>query len=152
MSLASFSQHTPQRRADIPPATMARPLGAAPPPALHNLLAVVQRLEEAVEQETAALEARAAVDLNDFNNRKSQGLLDLNRALRQLGEAARDPAVTTRLAALRARLARNQAVLKMHLDAVREVATIVADAIRESESDGTYSQSIRSPDNRYAYD
>lgn len=150
MSLASFGQQDHRRpAADFAPAMM-RPSGASP--GLQNLTDTIQRLEEVVEQETAALKTHTAVDLNDFNNRKSQGLLDLSRALRQLGEAARDPAVTTRLAALREKLAVNQAVLKMHLDAVREVSTIVADAIREAESDGTYSQAIRNPANRYAYD
>jgi hypothetical protein len=129
---------------------MARAAGVSP--GLQGLAGTIQRLEEVVEQETAALKSNTAVDLNDFNNRKSQGLLDLNHALRQLGEAARDPAVATGLAGLRAKLAVNQTVLKMHLDAVREVSTIVADAIRESDSDGTYSQAIRNPASRYAYD
>jgi hypothetical protein len=31
----------------------------------------------------------------------------------------------------------------MHLDAVREVSAVMADAMRDAESDGTYSRSIR---------
>jgi hypothetical protein len=50
--------------------------------------------------------------------------------------------VTTRLAGLRAKLDVNRAVLETHLAAVREVATVLADAIRDAESDGTYSPSI----------
>jgi hypothetical protein len=102
----------------------------------------IQRLEEVVEQETAALRTRAAIDLREFNNRKSQGLLDLNKALRVMDNAAADSGVTARLAQLRAKLEVNRAVLKMHLEAVREISTIVADTIRDADSDGTYSQSI----------
>ena len=36
-------------------------------------------------------------------------------------------------------------IVKMHLEAVREVSTIVADAIRDAESDGTYSVSVGRP-------
>lgn len=103
----------------------------------------ISRLEVVVEQETAALRARAAVDLRDFNDRKSQGLLELNRALRQLDGAAGDKALLARLAGLRAKLDANRAVLTVHLEAVREIAGVLADAIRDAESDGTYSPSIR---------
>ena len=102
----------------------------------------IQRLEEVVEQETAALRTRATIDLREFNNRKSQGLLDLNKALRVIDNAAADRGVAARLAQLRAKLDVNRAVLKMHLEAVREISTIVADTIRDADSDGTYSQSI----------
>ena len=50
--------------------------------------------------------------------------------------------MSTRLAGLRAKLDVNRAVLETHLAAVREVATVLADAIRDAESDGTYSPSI----------
>ena len=103
----------------------------------------IERLEAVVDQETAALKGRAATDLREFNNRKSQGLLELSRSLRYFQGAAPSNAVLTRLAGLRTKLDTNQAVLKLHLEAVREVSTAMADAIRDAESDGTYSPSIR---------
>lgn len=103
---------------------------------------VIQRLEEVVDQETAALRARTPIDLREFNNRKSQGLLDLNKTLRVIGNVAADGGIAARLARLRAKLDTNRAVLKLHLEAVREISTIVADTIRNADSDGTYSQSI----------
>jgi hypothetical protein len=135
------------------PASQAAParsngLGVAPRPGEGTLSApapldrVIERLEEVVDQETAALRNRTAIDLKDFNNRKSQGLLELNRALRGLDNPPKDRTVTTRLAGLRAKLDVNRAVLETHLAAVREVATVLADAIRDAESDGTYSPSI----------
>jgi hypothetical protein len=96
-----------------------------------------------VEQETAALSARATLDLKDFNDRKSQGLLELTRAMRQIEGVGPDRALQVRLASLRAKLEVNRAALKIHLDAVREISTVVADAMRNADSDGTYSPSIR---------
>lgn len=103
----------------------------------------IERLEEVVEQETAALKARAGIDLRAFNDRKSQGLLELTRAMRHIEGAAPEPALLTRLARLRAKLEDNSAVLKLHLDAVREISDAMADAMRDAEHDGTYTRSIR---------
>ena len=102
----------------------------------------IERLEEAVEQETAALNMRAGVDLREFNDRKSQGLLELTRAMRHFEGTAPEPALMTRLARLRSKLDRNSVALRMHLDAVREISAVMADAMRDAESDGTYSSSM----------
>jgi hypothetical protein len=120
------------------------PRPAEPLPIYLPLERAIERLEEVVDEETAALESSAGINLADFNNRKSQGLLELNRALRSHDGLARDKAALARLAGLRAKLGANRAVLKTHLDAVREVATVLADAIRDTESDGTYSPGFRS--------
>jgi hypothetical protein len=141
--LGPFAPSVPQAAA-----ARANGLGVAARPGEGTLAApapldrVIERLEEVVDQETAALRNRTAIDLKDFNNRKSQGLLELNRALRGLDNPPKDRTVTTRLAGLRAKLDVNRAVLETHLAAVREVATVLADAIRDAESDGTYSPSI----------
>ena len=114
---------------------------ALPPQAGDSLDRAIEYLGAVVDQETEALRARAMVDLGEFNNRKNQGLLELNRALRGLdtGAASR---VGARLAGLRAKLDVNRALLKTHLEAVREVASVVSEAIRDSDSDGTYSSRI----------
>jgi flagellar biosynthesis/type III secretory pathway chaperone len=104
---------------------------------------VLQRLEEVVQQETAALRSHRVVDLQDFNTRKSQGLLELSRLLRIAEGAPLDKILLARLKSLREMLEANRTVLKIHLDAAHEISTIMADAIRDSESDGTYSPSLR---------
>ena len=43
-----------------------------------------------------------------------------------------------RLQRLREKLERNRSILEMHYDAVREVASIIVKAVKEAESDGTY--------------
>ena len=98
----------------------------------------VSRLEAVVEAETDLLRRNQPVKLDDFNHRKSRGLLELNRVIkgidvRLLGEDGR-----ARLETLRLKLEGNIGVLKMHLAAVREVAGLISTAIEEAESDGTY--------------
>lgn len=110
------------------------------PAAAGFLDSAIQRLEEIIDQETAALLGHKAVDLKEFNSRKSHGLLELTRALRQIDEPSITSEIRARLKALRGKLEKNQAVLKTHLEAVREISTIISDAIRQSESDGTYSR------------
>lgn len=104
----------------------------------------VRRLEEAVEQETAALRSRTPIDMNAFNERKNQGLLELDRALRLLNGGPPSEEMKIALRALRQKLDANREVLTTHIEAVREVAAIISEAIRGAESDGTYSFSFRS--------
>lgn len=104
----------------------------------------IKRLVEVIDLETAALRNRAPIDLNACNTRKSQGLLELDRALRLLGGADPGEPLKNALRTLRQKLETNRQVLNTHLEAVREVATIIAEAIRSVESDGTYSLSFRS--------
>ncbi|MCC7253296.1 flagellar protein FlgN [Hyphomicrobium sp.] len=108
----------------------------------------IQRLEEIVDQETLALRTRKAINLKDFNDRKSQALLELTRSLRHVQGTSPDPALAARVGALKVKLAVNQAALKVHLEAVREISTSLSDAIRHAESDGTYTQSISSAGRR----
>jgi hypothetical protein len=103
-----------------------------------------ERLVEIVEQETQALRSRKAVDFNASNNRKSQGLLELSRALHLLGDGVPSEETKDALRRLRRKLDENRDVLQTHLDAVHEVAGIIADAIRNVDSDGTYSLRFRS--------
>jgi hypothetical protein len=102
----------------------------------------IDRLEEAVEQETAALQVRKSFDLKEYNDRKSRGLLELTRAMRQIEGSAPNRLLAARLAGLRAKLAINSAVLKLHLDAVREISAAMAEAMHNADSDGTYSRPI----------
>jgi hypothetical protein len=104
----------------------------------------IERLESLVDEETAALRSMAKVDLKDFSNRKSQGLLELTHAMRALPAGEAQQVLRPQLKSLRAKLEVNQSVLKMHVEAVQEVAMIMATAIRDFESDGTYSQTFRS--------
>ena len=100
----------------------------------------MQRIEMLVEHETEALRARVQIDLRESNNGKSQALLELGMVARTLEGIPFDAELIKRLKALHGKLENNRAVLRKHLDAVREIAGVVAGTIQDSEWDGTYSQ------------
>lgn len=104
-----------------------------------SALSAIERLKATIDKETEGLQSRAPVDFDTFSQRKNRGLLELTRAMRLTQSVGIDPRVVPHLADLRASLVRNQAALQMHLDAVREVSSIIAKSIQEVESDGTYS-------------
>lgn len=101
----------------------------------------VTRIEQLLDQEAGLLAHRDIGALRELNIRKSQGLLELSRAMQALHSVDRaswsfDPAVL--LSRLRAKLETNRKTLDLHLRAAREVSLVIARAIEEQESDGTY--------------
>ncbi|HRO50522.1 MAG TPA: flagellar biosynthesis protein FlgN [Hyphomicrobium sp.] len=118
------------------------PAGAGGSAPVSMLEISLQRLEEIVDQETTALKQRETIDLKAFNDRKSQALLELTRWMRNMSGVEATPEIAARIGALKEKLLVNQAVLKLHLEAVREISASMADAIQQSESDGTYTQAI----------
>ncbi len=127
----------------LPPTSLAGlPVGGSQP--ISMLEVSIQRLEDIVDQETTALKQRETIDLKAFNDRKSQALLELTRWMRNMPSVDATPEIAARIGGLKEKLLVNQAVLQLHLEAVREISTSMADAIRQSESDGTYTQAISS--------
>ena len=139
-----------------PGATVAR-AGAAPHgnhrgpaqhrPAVHDpnaaravVLAVIRRIEGYLDDETAALDQTPTFDLKASNDKKSQGLVDLNQAMRRLKSADVDQELELRLQAFRKKLAINLRKISLHLDAVKEITAMLSDAIQSAESDGTYTR------------
>lgn len=121
--------HTPQERGDL---------------ALGIIEAAVNRLADILDEETAALRAHTPIDLKASNDRKSLGLIELNRVLRLLESKKPEPLALKVLERLNSKLDANRHFLKLHMEAVREVAAIISQTIREAESDGTYSSAFRS--------
>ena len=126
--------------ADIRP-TM--PEVAATPPAVLAFLAVVDRVEAVLEAETRALALQTPIDLTEIGNRKRQCLLDMTRTIGAAVAAGAIPEIRERLGRFSVSLKRNQAALGTQLRAVREIADIVAQAIRDAEWDGTYSPRVQ---------
>ena len=108
-----------------------------------HVLTVIGRIEGYLEEETTALSSGLTFDLVSSNNRKSQGLVDLNCAVRVLSKIERGEELQTRLSNLRERLDRNLRVVRMHLNAVKEISDVLSDAIQSAESDGTYRPMFR---------
>lgn len=117
-----------------------RPLRHSPAEG-STLLPILTRLEDVLQEETAALRRQDTAELPQFFQRKSQGLLELANAQRSLGNAAISEPARTALASLRRSLEVNRDVLKLHLDAATELIEVFSQAIRDSESDGTYDPS-----------
>lgn len=112
---------------------------ASPPPMLE---VTIQRLEEIVDQETLALRTRQAVNFKEFNDRKSQALLELTRSLKLLQGSGPNSTLATRMGKLKVKLAVNEAALRVHLEAIREVSTTISEAMQNADSDGTYTRAI----------
>ena len=99
----------------------------------------LDRLEETLDMEMAALMARDLSNLEEFNRRKSQCLLEISRIVRTAEIRSLDTNATKRLQDLQVKIERNQDILKRHMHAVQEVAGIISSAIQHAESDSTYS-------------
>ena len=121
----------------------APPAAAAPappmPPGLAAFLAVVDRLESVLDHETEALKGRLPSDMAEIGNRKRQGLLEMDRALRSASSDRSRPEVRERLRRFAVVVERNRAALGTQLRAVREIADIIAQTLKDADSDGTYS-------------
>jgi hypothetical protein len=113
--------------------------GTARSDEVRGLLAAIRRLESVVEEETVVLETGEKIDLDDFSMRKSRSMLEFVHLMRARIHLGGETEITDEIQRLRQKLERNRAVLEMHYEAVREVAAIIVRAIREAESDGTYS-------------
>ena len=114
---------------------------------LEAFVDAVERLEGVLDQETQMLDQNRPIALHDFNHRKSHGLLELSRAMtacRDLDRVVFDFESKAPLARLRVKLESNLASLQTHLTAVGEIAAVIARAIQDHESDGTYT-ARRSP-------
>ena len=109
------------------------------PSAAVTLKSAARRLARLLERETVALRHRRPVDLDVMCDRKNQALLELSRLGQGLERDMIDPELQTQLCNLLRAIEDNRSVLELHLRAVRDVAEILATAIREAESDGTYS-------------
>ena len=117
------------------------PQAIASPPDL--LAAALERLEETIDQENAVLQNTVLLPIGEFNGRKSQSLLELSRIERLLKGGPVPERLVLRIDELRAKLELNQWLLHLHLEAAREIVTIIANAIRDAESDGTYTNAMR---------
>jgi len=104
-----------------------------------SLSTIIGRIEEAVEHETTGLKTDTTFDIKSSNARKSRYLYELTRAMKGIGEADFLAEHGEGIRRLREKLSRNETAIRAHLNAVSEVATLMQNAIRRAEADGTYS-------------
>jgi hypothetical protein len=106
------------------------------------LMKSLERLEETLDLETAALLSRDLKNLDEFNRRKSQSLLEISRMVRSVENAPLDGIAVKKFVRLKAKLETNQEILQRHMRAVQEISSIVSGAIQAAESDSTYSAQV----------
>lgn len=107
--------------------------------ALATVLPVVERLSATLEAENRDLISRGAVDYPAYSQKKNQSLLELNRLRSTLESVQSHPGARLALTDLAVKLDANHRLLKIQLRAAQTISSIVARAIREGQSDGTYS-------------
>lgn len=110
------------------------------PETYDAFFAVMDRLDIVIADETRALARHDHRGLAEAARQKRQGLLELERLMRSLKGAIPSAEITTRLAKFREALDADKAALRIELDAAEAVAAIITRAMRDLESDGTYSR------------
>ena len=118
---------------------LVTPVRSAGAQTSSSILAIVGRIEEAIETETVQISADPAFDIKASNARKGRYLYELNRAMKGVSLPDLGDDYRAGLVRLRGKLAANEAAILAHLSAVTEVAALLQDVIQNSEADGTYS-------------
>ena len=108
-----------------------------------NCAFLLDRLKAVIEEECEALSGRGTAYHGQFTERKNHLLRDILVAQRACGSPRIAQALAPRSCELQQLLKRNQRLLKAHMDAVKEISSIIVDSIRQAESDGTYSRQFR---------
>jgi hypothetical protein len=106
---------------------------------IESALSVIKRLRQTIAAENEDIGRRGPVDYQAYNLRKSHGLLELNRLVPALAGIRGSLPLQEALADLSAILENNRKMLRVQLSAAETVSNIIARAIRDSQSDGTYS-------------
>jgi hypothetical protein len=117
---------------------MSQPLGRPQSPAAVAALPIVQRLVATIEAENRDLEQGRRVKYEAYSLSKNQGLLELNRLAPALRVATAAGPLRDALAELHAKLEINRQALAVQLKACHAVSEIIARAIQNGQSDGTY--------------
>jgi hypothetical protein len=118
-----------------------RPVTGEPPVPGHSgsLSSIIRRIEDAIDLETVAIRKDTNFDLAASNARKSRYLYELNRASNGLSPQHLSDEHRDGLLRLRRKLEINEQTILAHLNAVKEVAGMLQEAIQRAETDGTYS-------------
>ena len=117
---------------------MSQPPRRMQSPAAAAALPVVERLVAFIDAENRDLEEGRGVQYETYSQSKNQGLLELNRLAPALGGATAAGPLRDALAALHAKLEINRRALAVQLKACHAVSEIIARAIQDGQSDGTY--------------
>jgi hypothetical protein len=103
-------------------------------------LSIIERLRRTLADELVDIRRRERVDYDGYNLRKNQALLELNRIAANIRSNENGNAILQNaVLQLKVDLEENQRELQLQLAAARAVSNIITKAIRDAQSDGTYS-------------
>ena len=105
-----------------------------------SLHMVISRLGTFIELETEQIQSNKNFDFGASSEKKSRLLFELNKASRGCDFSTLDRSVIDQLAHLKKALASNEAQIKAHLSAIREVSDLMVDILKNEEADGTYGE------------
>ena len=117
---------------------MSQPLRRPQSPAAAAALPIVERLVATIDAENRDLEQGRRVQYEAYSLSKNQGLLELNRLVPALGGSTMSGPLRDALGELHAKLEINRRALAVQLKACHAVSEIIARAIQDGQSDGTY--------------
>lgn len=107
------------------------------------IMYVADRIDALLDEERVALSSASAsaTDIDVLASRKSHLVIELMRLTAHISSLRHDDVACARLGLLSRNLAQNARLLRRHVDAVRNVSNIIAQAISQSNDDGTYTSS-----------
>jgi hypothetical protein len=117
---------------------MTQPQRQAQSAAAAAALPIVERLIATIDEENRDLAQGRPAQYEAYGLRKNQGLLELNRLIPALDRALAPGRLREALTDLHAKLEANRRALAVQLRACAAVSEIIARAIQDGQSDGTY--------------
>ena len=103
---------------------------------------MISRLVMFIEDETKQITETPSFDFKSSSERKSRLLFELNRTCRGMDMTRLDGNVLQELSRLKSALALNEARIRAHLTAVKEISTIMVNILRNEDADGTYGELV----------
>lgn len=104
-----------------------------------SLQTVLSRLNFFIEQETEEIGSNKKFDFKASSEKKSRLLFELNKASRLADHTSMNETLISELQRLRKALKINEAKIRIHLSALRDVSDILVNIIKDENTDGTYS-------------
>ncbi|WP_313614056.1 hypothetical protein [Agrobacterium sp.] len=106
----------------------------------HRIQSVLGRLETIIDNENEKIGKDPKFDLKVSNAHKSRCLYELTMLFRDTPHEEIASGYISQVRGIKEKLAVNARRVEAHLNAVRAVADLLKNAIREADTDGTYSQ------------
>jgi hypothetical protein len=106
----------------------------------HRIASVLGRLENIIDHENDNIGKDQNFDFKVSNAHKSRCLYELTMLFRDSAQDTVAAGYVDKLQGLREKLAINSRRVEAHMNAVRTVADLLKNAIKEADEDGTYSQ------------